>query len=287
VLILRRSHKSRISRRVKQGGSSARKGGIARIAKASTSSTAAKVTTTQLSSEQPMSEPFQRIDPEGRATDRTVEPGLTTTCSQIAEDFINVASAEYGREVASKTTNAETGGTPEPSAAEETSQEISGQVSMWSNHLGMRLLPRIEEQLRRSVLKELEATVVQALPDPRQISRHMQIIMKSTSDVIAKILSPYRYASFVEHRATCLEDVTELSALVFGDTREEEILKLAFGIRSQNKTNAETLLRAYTAAAVTQWVLRNDFRDRYEARGNVCNGPDIRRQSMEDFIKTG
>jgi hypothetical protein len=80
-------------------------------------------------------------------------------------------------------------------------------------------------------MKELEASLVQAQPDPRDISKHMQMIMKSTSKAVTKIQSSYRYTSFVEYRATGLEDVTELSAIVFGDTREEEILNSATSIR--------------------------------------------------------
>ena len=115
----------------------------------------------------------------------------------------------------------------------------------------------------------------------------MHIIAKTTSEAIAKILSPYRDPTFVEYRATCFEDVTELSAIVFGNTRDEEILNTAYAIQSRNEVTVDTMLRAYTAAAVTQWVLRVDFRDRYGARGTVCNGPDIRRQCIEDFVKRG
>jgi hypothetical protein len=151
----------------------------------------------------------------------------------------------------------------------------------------MALLPKIVQQLRHSVVKELERAFVQALPDPRRILKHMQTITKTSADAIAKVLSPYRYTSFVEYQATCLEDVTKLSAIVFGHTRDKEILQIAYGIQSQNKMNAETVLRAYTAAAVTQWVLRVDFRDEYGARGTVCNGSDVRRQSIENFVKRG
>jgi hypothetical protein len=161
------------------------------------------------------------------------------------------------------------------------------QADMWSNYPGMAHLPQILQQLRHSVMKELEGAVVQALPDPRRILKHMQNITKTSADAIAKILSPYRYTSFVEYQATCLEDVTQLSAIVFGHTRDKEILEIAYGIQSQNKMNAGTVLRAYTAAAVTQWVLRVDFRDGYRARGTLGNGTDMRRQSIENFVKRG
>ena len=127
---------------------------------------------------------------------------------------------------------------------------------------------------------------MQAPPDPKQIFKHIQTTSKRASEAVVKILSPYRHADF-EYRATCLEDVTELSVIVFGDTHEEKILGIVYGIQSQNTLTAETMLQAYTAAVVTQWVLRIGFRDRYRAQGEVCNGPDIRRQSMEEFLKIG
>ena len=136
-------------------------------------------------------------------------------------------------------------------------------------------------------MNELEEAASQTLPDPRQISRHMQTITKTTSDAIVKMLEPYHYTRFLEYQTACLNEVTELSAVVFGDTRDQEILKIAFGIQSHKGLTAKTMLQAYTAAAVTQWVLRIDFGDSYGARGTIGNAPDHRRQGMEDFIKRG
>jgi hypothetical protein len=218
--------------------------------------------------------------------DGMVEPHVTVASLQESGNLQIVVSAENkgaaGVSTAANTTNAEDTGHLELPTADDVSQ-----MGIGLNHPGMRLLPKIEQELRRTVLRELEEAVVQAPPDAKQIFKHIQSISKRASEAIVKILSPYRYASFVEYRVTCLEDVTELSAIVFGHTRDEEILKIVYGIQSQNRLSVETALQAYTAAAVTQWVLRIDFRDRYRARGVVCNGPDIRKQSMEEFLKRG
>ena len=218
--------------------------------------------------------------------DGIVEPHVTGASSREFGNLQIVVPAESegaaGLATMANTTDVEDTGHLERPTADDVSQ-----IGIELNHPGMRLLPKIEQQLRRSVLRELEEAVVQAPPDPKQIFKHIQTISKRASEAIAKIISPYRHATFVGHRATCLEDVTELSAVVFGDTHEEKILEIACGIQSLNRLTTGTVLQAYTAAAVTQWVLRIDFRDRYRARGEVCNGPDIRKQSMEEFLKRG
>jgi hypothetical protein len=275
ALISNRSHKGWVTRRAKRRGLSTNNKKTRRIRGANTSGTPSQKATRLLPKDRLTSAPTHGGNIEERIIDGHMGSDLTGTCAR--NERVELA----------RTTSAEGVCTPESSTAKEASGEIASPLGACRSQLGLGILPTIEQQLRRSVMKELEASLVQAQPDSRDISKHMQMITKSTSNAVTKILSPYRYTSFVEYRATGLEDVTELSAIVFGDTREEEILKIALGIRSHTKMQTETLLRAYTSAAVTQWVLRVDFRDRYGARGTVCNGPDIRRQSMENFIKRG
>jgi hypothetical protein len=274
LLTFDRTHKGWTTRWANRGGPSARVNKAARIAGAA------------LSAKQPKSPPSQSKGQEAMMIDRMVEPHATAAPSQESKNLQIVVSGENGGVAGVVTvannTDAEDAGHLELPNADDVSQ-----IGIELNHPGMRLLPKIEQQLHRSVLRELEEAVVQAPPDPKQIFKHIQTISKRASDAIVKILSPYRYARFVEYRATCLKDVTELSAVVFGDTRDEEILKIVYGIQPQNRLTVETVLKAYMAAAVTQWVLRIDFRDRYRAQGEVCNGSYIRKQSMEEFLKRG
>lgn len=271
LLTFDRTHKGWATRRAKS----------ARVSKATrTAGTPARTIATPLSVKQLKSPSSQSKGQEAMMINGIVEPHVTAGNLQIVVSGENEGAA--GVVTVANNTDAEDIGHLELSTADDVSQ-----IGIGLNYPGMRLLPKIEQQLRRSVLRELEEAVVQAPPDPKQIFKHSQTISKRASDAIAKILSPYRYASFVEYQATCLKDVTELSAVVFGDTRDEEILKIVYGIQSQNRLAVETVLQAYTAAAVTQWVLRIDFRDRYRAQGEVCNGPCIRKQSMEEFLKRG
>jgi hypothetical protein len=289
ILTVHRTHKGWAARRSKQGGLLAKVKRTTNIAAASTSGTNSNITATRLSVDRLSSLPSQGRGQEVITVESMVGVELTATSLQVPGAFINVVSREHEGEAASaaaaNTPTADASG--DDTRQESTVSALTRRADMWSNHPGMGFLPKILQQLQQSVVNELEDAAVQALPDPRLIFRHMQTVTKTTAKVIAKVLSPYRYASFVEYQATCLEDVTGLSTVVFGDTRDEEIRKVAYGIQSQKKMNTETVLRAYTAAAVTQWVLRVDFRDGYRARGTVCNGPDIRRQSMEDFVKRG
>ena len=296
ALTFHRSHKGWVKRWAKQGRSLAKADKSAKPATVTVPGTNAKTIATQLGISRTNFLASQERDQEAMRIDSLTEPDVTATTSQKSGNFIAVGHAgEEGEEAVAATAgnaDADTSGLPKCQTGDSTSQEsrslyLTTQVDMWANHGGMGHLPKIEDQLRQSVSTLLEGAVVPAVPDPRQIFRHMRNITTTTSDMIAKLLSPYSYTAFVEYRTTCLEQVTELSALVFGDTREEEILKVAYAIQSQHQLPVETILRAYTAAAVTQWVLRVDFRDRYGARGTVCNGPDIRRQNMEDFIKRG
>jgi hypothetical protein len=216
-----------------------------------------------------------------------MEPHMTGTSWQESRDLQIIAQAESegpaGQAAVANTTNGEDTGHPVLPTAGDVSQ-----IGIEPNLPSMTLLPKIEQQLRRSVLRELEEAVVQALPDPKQIFNHAHTISKRASEAIAKILSPYRDASFVEYRATCLKDVTDLSEVVFGsDGNEEKIQENVYGIQSQNRLAAKTVLQAYTAAAVTQWVLRVDFGGGYRGQGEVCDGPDIRKQRMEEFLKRG
>jgi hypothetical protein len=263
LLTFDRTHKGWATRRVKRA---------TRIVGTSVSGTTARTIATSLGVDQPEFPPSQGNGQDAMMIDGFVEPHVT-----------GASSREFGNLQIVVPTESE-GAAGLATLANTT--DVS-QIGIELDHPGMRLLPKIEQQLRRSVMRELEEAVVQAPPDPKQIFKHIQTISKRASEAIVKILSPYRHARFVGYRATCLEDVTELSAVVFGDTHEEKILEIACGIQSQNRLTAETVLQAYTAAAVTQWVLRIDFRDRYRARGEVCNGPDIRKQSMEEFLKRG
>lgn len=278
---LDRSHKGWVTRRTKQGDL------WANADDEPTSGTTPKITASSLGIGQPDSESLQKRGQESTTTDSIEEPELTAKSSHLPGDLVDVVSRKVGGGAALAANVATTEVIEDDTSDESTILPRTTQADVWSSHPGMVHLPKIVQQLRYTVIEELQGAVAQALPDPRQIFRHMQTISKTSADAIAKILSPYRYASFVEYQATCLDDVTRLSAIVFGHTREEEILKIAAGIQSQNKVNSETMLRAYTAAAVTQWVLRVDFRDHYGARGTVNNGPDIRRQRMEEFVKRG
>lgn len=275
ALIFNRSHRGWITRRANRAALSRSKKKPRRIPGADTSGRAPKVATSLLTKDGLLSAPTRVANTEETMIDGNTESESIGTC----------ASNETGKSAGAS--NPESVRVPESSMAKDKSQEMARPLDTGSSQLGSSLLPTIEQQLRRSVLKELEASLVQAVPDSREISKYMQMITKSTSNAVTKILSPYQYTSFVEYRATCLADVTELSAIVFGDTREEEIIKTALGIRSRNQMQTETLLRAYTSAAITQWVLRVDFKDRYGARGTACNEPDIRKQSMENFIRRG
>jgi hypothetical protein len=274
LLTFDRRHKGWTTRWANRGGPSGRVNKATRIAG------------TALSVNQPKSSPSQSKGQEAMMIDRMMEPRATAAPLQESRNLQIVVSGENegaaGVVTVANITDAEDTGHLELPTADDVSQ-----IGIGLNHPGMRLLPKIEQQLHRSVLRELEEAVVQAPPDPKQIFKHIQAISKRASDAIVKILSPYRYARFVEYRATCLKDVTELSAVVFGDTRDEEILKIVYGIQPQNRLTVETVLQAYTAAAVTQWVLRIDFGDRYRAQGEMCNGPYIRKQSMEEFLKRG
>lgn len=286
LLTFDRNHKGWATRWANRSGQPARVKGVTRIVGTSVSGTTARTIAAAPSVDQSKLPPSQGNGQEAMIIDRAVEPHVTGASSlEFGNPQIVVSAESEGAarlaSVANATDVEDTGHLGLPTA-----DDVS-QMGIELNHPGMRLLPKIEQQLRRSVLRELEEAVVQAPPDPKQIFKHTQIILKRASEAIAKILSPYRHASFVEYRAICLEDVTELSAIVFGHTHEEKILKTVYGIQSQNRLTAETVLQAYTAAAVTQWVLRIDFRDRYRARGEVCNGPDIRKQSMEEFLKRG
>jgi hypothetical protein len=281
LLTFDRRHKGWATRRANRGGPSARVNKATRIA-----GTTARTIATPLGVNQPKPPPSQSKGQEAMMIEGMAEPHVTATSLQESGNFQIVVSGENegaaGVVTVANNTDAEDTGHLELPTADDVSQ-----IGIGLNYPGMRLLPKIEQQLHRSVLRELEEAVVQAPPDPKQIFKHIQTISKRASDAIVKILSPYRYASFVEYRATCLKDVTELSAVVFGDTRDEEILKIVYGIQPQNRLTVETVLKAYMAAAVTQWVLRIDFRDRYRAQGEVCNGPYIRKQSMEEFLKRG
>lgn len=281
-----RNHKGWATRWAKLSGPSARAKRATRIVGTSVSGTTARIIATSLGVDQPKFPPSQDNGQEAMIIDGIVEPHVTGASSREFGNLQIVVPAESegaaGLATMANTTDVEDTGHLERPTADDVSQ-----IGIELNHPGMRLLPKIEQQLRRSVLRELEEAVVQAPPDPKQIFKHIQTISKRASEAIVKIISPYRHARFVGYRATCLEDVTELSAVVFGDTHEEKILKIACGIQSLNRLTTGTVLQAYTAAAVTQWVLRIDFRDRYRARGEVCNGPDIRKQSMEEFLKRG
>jgi len=281
LLTFDRKHKGSTTRWANRGGPSARVNKARRIA-----GTTARTMATPLSVNQPKSPPLQSKGQEAMMADGMVEPHVTAASLQESGSLQFVVSGgnegAAGVGTVANHTDAEDTGHLGLSTADDVSQ-----IGIGLNHPGMRLLPKIEQQLHHSVLRELEEAVVQAPPDPKQIFKHMQTISKRASDAIVKVLGPYRYASFVEYRSTCLKDVTELSAVVFGDTRDEEILKIVYGIQSRSRLTVETVLQAYTAAAVTQWVLRIDFRDRYRAQGEVCNGPYIRKQSMEEFLKRG
>ena len=306
ALTFHRSHKGWAKRWVKKGRSLAQANKSAEHATATVPGTNAKMTATQPGISRTSFLALKESGREAMWIDNLTEPDVAVSSSQKSGNFITVGHAgEEDQDTMAATAvnaNADTSGLPKRQTGEITSQKagssyltsqkagssyLTSQVDMWANYGGMGHLSKIEEQLRQSVSNILEGAVVPAVPDPKQIFRHMRNITTTTSDMIAKLLSPYSYTTFVEYRATCLEQVTELSALVFGDTREEEILNVAYAIQSQHKLPVETILRAYTAAAVTQWVLRANFRDRYGARGTVCDGPDMRRQNMEDFIKRG
>lgn len=169
LLTFDRTHKGWATRWANRGGPSARDSKATR-----TAGTTARTIATPLGVKQPKSPPSQSKGQEAMMIDGMVEPHVMGASLQESGNLQIVVSGENegaaGVVTVANNTDAEDTGHLELPTADDVSQ-----IGIELNHPGMRLLPKIEQQLRRSVLRELEEAVMQALPDPKQIFKHIQL----------------------------------------------------------------------------------------------------------------